>query len=56
MTIDSTYEPEVRERDAEVEYPFTFESIGEEALQVYLINEITGARTLLTRTATEIVQ
>jgi hypothetical protein len=28
MTIDSRYEPEIRQRDKEVEYQFTFESIG----------------------------
>lgn len=54
MTIDSRYIPEKRERDSEVEYPFTFESIGETAVKVYLVRA-DGARVLLTLTDTEFV-
>lgn len=51
MTIDSTYQPELKARDSEVEYPFSFESLGEEAVKVYLVKD-DGSRVLLTRTAT----
>lgn len=55
MTIDSRYEPEIRQRDSEVEYPFTFESIGDPAVKVYLVRD-DGTRVLLTRTETIYVE
>ena len=55
MTIDSRYAPEFRLRDKEVEYPFTFESLGEDAVKVYLVLD-DGTRILLRRTATEYVE
>lgn len=56
MTIDSFYFPEPKSRDNEVEYPFTMESLGEDAIRVYLIRA-DGTRVLLTREgATEIVE
>lgn len=55
MTIDSRYKAETRYRDSEVEYPFTFESIGEDAVKVYLVKE-DGTRVLLTRTDTLYVE
>jgi hypothetical protein len=55
MTIDSRYESQPKARDKEVEYPFRHESIGEEAIKVYLI-KADGTRVLLTREgATEYV-
>ena len=37
MTVDSFYFPEVYELDDEVNYFFNMESIGEEAIEVYLV-------------------
>ena len=55
MSIDSVYFPERRLRDEEVEYPFTFESLGEDAVKVYLI-KADGTRILLSRTDTIFVE
>ena len=37
MTIDSAYFPERFDADNEVKYTFTFEHIGEPAIQVFVI-------------------
>lgn len=55
MTIDSRYEPQRRNRDNEVEYSFKHESIGEDAIKVYLVKE-DGTRVLLGRTDTIYVE
>jgi hypothetical protein len=39
MTVDSFYTPEVYELDDEVNYFFNHESIGAEAIKVYLVLE-----------------
>jgi hypothetical protein len=46
MTVDSFYFPEVYELDDDVEYFFEMESIGAEAIKVYLVLD-TGERILL---------
>lgn len=48
MSIDSRYEPQLTLRDNEVEYPFVHESIGEDAIRVYLCRD-DGTRLLLVR-------
>jgi hypothetical protein len=56
MTIDSTYKPELNERHEGVEYAFSFESIGEEAVKVYILRD-DGSRIQLSREGeTEYVQ
>jgi hypothetical protein len=46
MTVDSAYFAEQKERDEDTEFPFEIESIGDEAMRVYLIKD--GVRYRLT--------
>lgn len=39
MTVDSAYFLEPKERDADTEFPFEIESIGDEAMRVYIIKD-----------------
>jgi hypothetical protein len=45
MTVDSAYFAEQKERDEDTEFPFEIESIGDEAMRVYIIKD--GNRYLL---------
>ena len=49
MTVDSAYYTERYGDDGETEFPFLIESIGEVAIQVYLVME-DGTRIKLTPT------